>query len=137
MATLKAIFDRETGSNPVLIRTQEELRALVERVRAFAVEQRCPAVVEVSDADDPWDHAILEVGIGDGRGFVRENWTPMRVTRGDTGATKTLVYDDQGTGVDVPADQEVPLDVVHRVLAAYLTHGAHIPEDFPDLRISS
>ncbi|CCH28932.1 Imm1 family immunity protein [Actinosynnema sp. NPDC047251] len=137
MATLKAIFDRETGARPVLIHTLVELDAFVERVRTLAVAQECPAVAEISHADNPWGHAILEVGIGKERGFVRENSTPMRATGTTTEVADPIVYDDQGTGVDIPAGQEVPLDVVRRVLAAFLAHDARIPEDSPDLHVLS
>jgi hypothetical protein len=61
----------------------------------------------------------------------------MRATRGDTAIAASVVYDDQGTAVDIPAGQEVPLDVVRRVLAAFLGNEAHIPTGFPDLHIVS
>jgi hypothetical protein len=44
-----------------------------------------------------------------------------------------VVYDFQGHETLVPASYEVPLGTVRAVLAAYLDHGALIPEDFPYL----
>ncbi|GAA3876829.1 hypothetical protein GCM10022243_47110 [Saccharothrix violaceirubra] len=137
MVTLSAVFDRESAVDPILVRTQDELGALIERVRTAATGLPCPPIVTIGEADDPWGSPILEAGIGEDRGFVRETWNPMRVTRGDLSATGVLVYDFQAHPADIPADQAVSLDVVREVLAAYLAHDTRIPADFPHLHIVS
>ncbi|WP_440898813.1 Imm1 family immunity protein [Actinosynnema sp.] len=137
MATLSAIFDHETGSNPVLIETQQDLDALVERVRERSTGHPCPSIVEISDAADPWGSPTAYAGIGDDRGFVQVHDNPMRATRGRAGTTGTVVYDLVANATDIPADQEVPLDVVRTVLAAYLAHNSRIPADHPLLNIVS
>lgn len=133
MATLKAIYDRESGQNPISVETQAHLDALIERVRSYSIGYPCPAIVELTVLDDPWGRARLYAGIGDDRGFVQELWNPPRATLGNPDATGVVVYDLQANGTEIPACQEVPLATVRSVLAAYLTHGGTIPESFAEL----
>ncbi|GAA3864982.1 hypothetical protein GCM10022243_34030 [Saccharothrix violaceirubra] len=135
MVTLQAIFDRETAGNPAIIRTQDELDAVIERVRTLSTGHPCPAIVEITDADDPWNRPFVNAGIGEHRGFVQENWEPPRATLGDPGVEGVVVYDIQGSRAEIPADQEVSLDVVREVLAAHLSGGGRAPDDFPLLRV--
>ncbi|AXX28683.1 hypothetical protein KCV87_13640 [Actinosynnema pretiosum subsp. pretiosum] len=137
MVTLQAIFDRATAERPFLIRTQSDLDELVERVRAASADHPCPSIVEITNADDPYRSPVLNAGIGADRGFVHENWRPERATRGAPGATGSVAYDVQGNTADVPADREVPLDVVRAVLADHLAHDGRIPADHPLLNIVS
>ncbi|MFF5094311.1 Imm1 family immunity protein [Actinosynnema sp. NPDC000082] len=132
--TLHAIFDRETGDAPIVIRTQEDMSALVERVRAESASVPCPSIVEITDAEDPWCRPFAYAGIGVDRGFVQVHADPPLTTIGDPSATGVVVYDLQGEGTDIPADQEVPISAVRAVLSAYLAHDAALPEGFPGVR---
>ena len=140
MATLKVWYDQEPendlsdGDPAVLVSTQEELSALIDRVSTFAVGQPCPSVIEVSIADDPYAFPIIEAGIGAERGFVRVNGAnALRATLGDPNANGTVLYDLQGQEAIIAASAEVPLSAVRAVLASYLDHGGLIPDDFPGL----
>ncbi len=133
MATLKAIYDRETGDSPVLIRTQDELSALVDRVSTYSAGNPCASIVEISVADDPYGFPTMYAGIGRTAGYVHEYWDPARATIGERDATGNALFDLQGNGQEIPVYQLVPLTIVRAVLAAYLEHGGLIPEDFPEL----
>jgi hypothetical protein len=134
VATLKAIYDQESGRAPILIRTQEELEAMIDRVRAYSTGYPCPAIVELTVVEDPWGSPRLYAGIGEDRGYVQELWNPSRTTLGNSVAQGVVVYDLQGNPTDVPAEQEVPLSTVRVVLAAYLANGGRIPADFTGLQ---
>ena len=133
MATLKAIYDRETGLNPIAVRTQDDLEALIDRVRSYSTGYPCPAIVELTIEDDPWGRARIYAGIGDDRGFVQELWNPPRATLGDPDAAGVVVYDLQAHDTEIPACQEVPMATVRTVLAAYLKYDGTIPHDFAEL----
>lgn len=135
MATLKAIYDRETGDSPVVIRTHEELSSLVDKVSAYSSDHPCASIVEISVADDPYGFPNLYAGIGPTSGFVQEYWDPPRATIGNRDASGVVVFDLQGNGTEIPAFQEVPLATVRAVLAAYLEHGGSIPADFAGLHL--
>ncbi|GAA2664775.1 MULTISPECIES: Imm1 family immunity protein [Actinosynnema] len=131
---LTAIYDRETGRSPVEIRTRAELDALVDRVRGLHVGSS-PVVVEFSVTGDEWSYPILYAGIGRERGFVQEHGHPVRATLGDPTAKGEVVYDLTTHATSVPADQEVPLEAVREVLAAYLAGGGVIPPDHPRMQL--
>ncbi|MEU4802539.1 Imm1 family immunity protein [Actinosynnema sp. NPDC023587] len=137
MVTLQAIYDQSTAENPFLIRTQEDMDELVERVRTASAGHPCPTIVEITNAENPFRSPVVNAGIGADRGFVHENWHPQRATQGDPDATGVVVYDVQGNAADIPAIREVPLHVVREVLAAHLAGNGQAPEDSPDLHIVS
>lgn len=134
MATLKAIYDHETGDSPVLLSTLDDLAALVERVSRYSAQHPYASIVEISVAGDPYGFPTLYVGIGAEHGFVHEYWDPTRATIGDQNATGKVIYDLQGNGTEIPARQQVPLQTVREVLTAYLAHDGLLPADFPALR---
>jgi hypothetical protein len=110
VATLKAIYDHETGDAPILIRTHEELSALVDRVSAFSSAHPSPSIVEIYVADDPYGFPNLYAGIGVESGFVHEYWDPPRSTVGDQNAPRNVLYDLQGNGIrtEPPAARRFP-----------------------------
>jgi hypothetical protein len=132
VATLKAIYDHETGASPLLITTQEELAELIGRVMELDGGP-VPSIVELAVNDDPYGHPHLYAGIGAESGFVQEYWEPARATLGDRAATGTTLFDFADNTQEIPAQQVVPLKIVRAVLAAYLEHGGHIPADFAEL----
>lgn len=134
MATLSATFDRETGDNPLLIRTRDDIDLLVDRLRDLAVRNPVPPLAEVVVAEDPYHAPYLYVGIGDDAGWVREPGDPDRWTAGPSTAAGTVVYDYMGNGEDIPARHVVPLATVRAVLTAYLDHDGFVPDDDPHLR---
>ena len=137
MATLKAIYDHESGQAPIQVRTQGELEALIERVRAYSTGCPCPAVVEITVMEDPWGFPRLYAGIGEDRGYVQElpPGGQARATVGDHEATGVVIYDLQGHELEVPANQEVSLSVVRAALSAYLTCDGTIPANQPGLQL--
>ena len=129
MATLKAVYDQETGAVPLLIRSHDELSSLVDKISAYSANNPCASIVEFANADDPYGFPHLYVGIGKNTGFVQEYWNPARSTVGDASATGKIAPNTQ----EILASQVVSLNTVRTVLAAYLTHGGIIPEDFAEL----
>ncbi|GLY53830.1 Imm1 family immunity protein [Lentzea sp. NBRC 102530] len=134
MATLKAVFDHETGASPLLITTPEELAELITRVGELDGGP-VPSIVELAINDDPYGHPHLYAGIGVESGFVQEYWEPARATIGDQTAAGTTLFDFADNPQEIPARQVVPLDIVRAVLTAYLEHGGRIPADFADLHL--
>ncbi|KOV81558.1 hypothetical protein ADL03_28670 [Nocardia sp. NRRL S-836] len=116
-----------------MISTVDELTALVERVSAYSARHPHASIVEISVAADPYSFPTLYAGIGAENGFVQEYWNPSRSTIGDQGATGTVIYDLQGNGTEVPAVQQVPMEIVREVLEAYLGHDGVLPANFPAL----
>lgn len=132
MATLKAVYDHETGESPLLITTQDELSELITRVIELDGGP-VPSIVELAVNEDPYGFPHLYAGIGADSGFVQEYWDPARTTLGDQTATGTTLFDFANHTQEIPAQQVVPLAIVRVVLAAYLEHGGHIPADFAEL----
>lgn len=119
---------------PVVVRTQQELTALIDRISAASAGQQVSSMVELSRVDGPWGFQIVTAGIGPHRGFVQVSGEPAyRTTVGDGDARGEVVYDYMANVTEIPAQEEVPLATVRVVLAAYLDHCGVIPEDHPDL----
>lgn len=140
MATLEIWYDQMPendygpGDPAIIVATQEELSAFIDRVSARSTAQPCPSLIEVSIAEDPYGFPTLNAGIGANHGYVRVSGRDeLRATQGDPNASGDVVYDFQGHETLVPVSQEVPLDTVRAVLTAYLDHGGLIPQDFPHL----
>ncbi|MGI5504317.1 Imm1 family immunity protein [Lentzea sp. CA-135723] len=132
MATLKAVYNHETGASPFLIATQEDLNELI--IRVIELEGGpVPSIVELAINDDPYGFPHLYAGIGAESGFVQEYWDPARATLGDQAATGTTLFDFADNTQEIPVRQVVPLEIVRAVLAAYLEHGGRIPADFAEL----
>jgi hypothetical protein len=122
------------GDPAIVVRDQEELTVLVDRVSAASARQLCPSIITVYVADDPYRFPSVRAGIGAEVGYVQiDSRAGRRATLGNQNATEERVYDFQGHGEDIPVRHEVPLDTVRRVLAAYLDHGGLVPADFPHL----
>ena len=134
MATLKAVFDHETGASPLLITTREELAELIIRVIELDGGP-VPSIVELAINDDPYGFPHLYAGIGAKSGFVQEYWDPARATLGDQMAAGTTLFDFADNTQEIPTRQVVPLEIVRAVLTAYLEHGGRIPADFADLHL--
>ncbi|MFC6094955.1 Imm1 family immunity protein [Saccharothrix lopnurensis] len=136
MATLRAIYDPESGNNPVRIDTQDELDEFVDRVHAYGADHDHPPVVEFTVEHDPWTSPVLYAGIGRDHGFVQElpPGGVARATAGNPQATGTATYDLQGHEHPVPTEQEVPLSTIRVALSAYLAGNGVIPSDQPELR---
>lgn len=140
MAALEIWYDQQpdndfgAGDPAIIVRTQDELTMLIDRVRAASAQQLCPSIITAYVADDPYRFPSVRAGIGAEVGYVQINSRAgRRATLGDTDAVQERVYDFQGHGEEIPVRHEVPLDVVREVLAAYLDHGGLIPTDFPHL----
>ncbi|MFF5099299.1 Imm1 family immunity protein [Actinosynnema sp. NPDC000082] len=131
--TLHASFDRETAKTPIPVRTQDDLDAVIERVRSESAGWPCPPILMIYNAENPWKHPIVSAGFreDEGIGFVQENGHRLRATRGN--GTGEVVYDYQANEAIVPADQEVPFAVVRAVLGVIVANGGQAPDDCPDL----
>ncbi|USX50992.1 Imm1 family immunity protein [Lentzea sp. HUAS12] len=117
-----------------MLATQDELSAFIDRVSAESAAQPCPSLIEVSIAEDPYGFPAVNAGIGADRGYVRISGAEdLRVTQGDPDTTGELVYDFQGHETLIPANYEVPPEIVRSVLSAYLDHGGLVPVGFPNL----
>ena len=100
-------------------------------MRAYSTGYPCPAVVEITLAEDPWGSPRLYAGIGEDRGRVQElpPGGRVRATAGDPDAGGVVICDLRGDEPEVPAEQEVDLPAVRVVLASHLASGGRIPPD--------
>lgn len=129
--TLRIGFQRD---ETFIVETQEELTSVIDQVSAASADQPCSSLVEITVADDPFGFPSVYAGLGASRGFVQVSGPDSyRVTIGDPDVSGDVIYDYQDHGTEIPAREEVPLSTVRTVLAAYLTHGGLIPEEFAEL----
>ncbi|GAA3889833.1 hypothetical protein GCM10022243_63280 [Saccharothrix violaceirubra] len=142
MATLEVWYDQMPendfgpGDPAIIVGTEAEPAALVDRVSAKSATQPCPSIVSMYVAGDPYGHPSLNAGIGAERAYVRIGSRTSIRTVGDADAVGETTYDFQGHGEPIPRRHEVPLAIVREVLAAYMHHDGTIPEDFADLHVT-
>lgn len=123
--------DFGAGDPAIVVETAEELDALVDRVLAAAVSAEVPPMIEVSVKDD-FKAPVLEVGLGQERGFVHVLSKDGGWSAGDDALTGTASYDYMGQVREVPASSEVPTAVVRECLHRFLDtvadplHGSHL-----------
>ncbi|OLR94042.1 Imm1 family immunity protein [Actinokineospora bangkokensis] len=128
MAELGVWYDQDSrdaydeGDPVIPMRTAAELDALIERVRADTVAHRCPAMIQVGILGNE-GYPVLEVGLGQDKGFIHYHAHDAGRTIGDGDPATTVEYVYMGSLSDVPADSEVPIETVRRGLHEFLATG--------------
>ncbi|WP_156758043.1 Imm1 family immunity protein [Actinokineospora pegani] len=131
MAELGVWYDQDSSDayqegDPVIpVRTAGELDALIDRVRAETVSHRCPAMIQVGLLGNE-GYPVLEVGLGQDKGFIHYNAQDARRTIGDGDPNANVEYVYMGSLGEVPADSEVSIDVVRQGLHEFLATGTRL-----------
>lgn len=115
--------DFHPGDPTIRVRAPEELDALIDRVLGETRGHRCPASVQMKIFGNERD-PVLEVGLGQDRGYIHYLADDAGRTVGDGDPDAYVEYVYMGNLGEVPADSEVPLDVVRRGLHEFLATGA-------------
>jgi hypothetical protein len=111
---------------PMVIRTHDELDAVVERVLADSRDDAVPSMIQVGVEQDR-RAPVLEVGLGVDRGFVYYLSRDGGWTSGDRSLTGFVVYDYMANRREIPASVEIPIDGVRRRLRDFMT-TPRVPE---------
>ena len=114
--------DFHPGDPTIRIGTTEELDALIDRVRAETREHRCPASIQMKIVGNERD-PVLEVGLGQDTGYIHYLADDAGRTLGDGDPEATVEYVYMGNLGEVPADSEVPIDLVRHGLHEFLATG--------------
>jgi hypothetical protein len=114
--------DSRPGQSEIIVRTDDELDALIDRVLAETVSHRCPAAIQVG-INGRAGYPILEVGLGHVMGFIHYHADDAGGTKGDGNPDDYAEYVYMGSLSEVPADSEVPIADVRRGLHEFLTTG--------------
>ncbi|OLR94101.1 Imm1 family immunity protein [Actinokineospora bangkokensis] len=128
MAELGVWYDQDGGDahregEPlIVVRTDAELDALIDRVRDETREHRCPAAIQVV-LNGNTGYPILEVGLGQSTGFIHYHADDAARTIGDGDPDAVAEYVYMGNLSEVPADSEVPIEVVRQGLHEFLSTG--------------
>lgn len=116
------------AATPAVVRTVEELDALVDRIIADAASDPIPAAAQVVVQDAPDGNLYLEVGLGPQRGVVTAIGPGGGLSKGDTSRHGTVTYDFAGHTAELPASAELPINEVRQALREYLTSGGELPQ---------
>ncbi|MGX7824123.1 Imm1 family immunity protein [Actinokineospora sp. 24-640] len=114
--------DFREGDGEIIIRTQEELDALVDRVLRETVDHRCPAAIQVS-INGRKGLPVLEVGLGQERGFIQYHAEDGGSTKGNGSPEEYVEYVYMGNLSEVQADVEVDITQVRQGLIEFLETG--------------
>ncbi len=114
--------DFREGDGEIIIRTQEELDSLVDRVLRETVDHRCPAAVQVS-INGRKGLPVLEVGLGQTKGFIQYHAEDEGSTKGEGDPDQYVEYVYMGNLSEVQADVEVDIHQVRRGLVEFFETG--------------
>lgn len=127
MVELEVWYDQQSenqygsGEPAVIVRTADELDALVDRVLEETKDHRCPPVIEVSIRGQQLP--VLEVGLGQTKGFITYHAEDGGSTKGDGNSEEYVEYVYGGNLSEIAADAEVGIQEVRRGLHTFLESG--------------
>jgi hypothetical protein len=114
--------DFHPGDPTIRVANTVELDELINRVREETREHRCPASIPMKIVGNERD-PVLEVGLGRDKGCIQHIADDAGRTIGDGEPDAAVEYVYLGSLGEVPADSEVPIDIVRRALHEFLTTG--------------
>jgi hypothetical protein len=115
-------YDQDEDQDEYIIRTEDELNALIDRVLRETKDHRCPAAIQVNISGQD-GFPILEVGLGQDKGFIRYYADDAGATKGEGSPDDRAEYIYMGNLSVVPADVEVDMSTVRRGLLEFLRTG--------------
>lgn len=114
--------DLSEGDPAIVIRTAAELDELIDRVLAETKDNRVAAMIQVGIRGN-LGYPILEVGLGQEKGFLQYHAEDAGSTKGNGSPDALAEYVYMGNLSEVPADVEVPLSTVRQGLHEFLRTG--------------
>ncbi|MGW5052419.1 Imm1 family immunity protein [Actinokineospora sp. NPDC004072] len=127
MVELEAWYDQAAendygpGEPAYVLRTVEDLNALVDRVLAETAGHRCGAMIQLNIKGQRLP--VLEVGLGQGKGFIQYHVADGGSTKGDGDPSKRVEYVYMGNLSEVQADAEVDIATVRQGLVEFMETG--------------
>ncbi|WP_436493494.1 Imm1 family immunity protein [Actinokineospora sp. HUAS TT18] len=115
--------DLGPGDPAIIVNTLTELDAFVDQVIADTRDHVAPPMVEVSVAGDPTS-PVLNVGLGQDRGFIFYMTADGGWTQGDPTRTDTVTYVYAGSASEIAGSAEIPLPAVRDGLREFMKTGA-------------
>ncbi|MEV6609259.1 Imm1 family immunity protein [Kutzneria sp. NPDC051319] len=109
-------------ASPLVVETATQLDELVDRILDETVSNRVPVMVQVAVAGD-WKRGVMEVGLGHDQGFIVFQTADGGSTKGAGSPEDFVEYVYMGSLSEVPADVEVPIQMVRRGLREFLETG--------------
>lgn len=106
----------------IVVRTAAELDALIDRVLEETRDHRCPAMIQVGLLGND-GLPVLEVGLGQTRGFITYHAQDGGSTRGEGNLDEFAEYVYMGNLSEIRAGYEVPVEDVRRGLREFLATG--------------
>ena len=124
MVALKVWYQHagDDEASPLVVETTQQLDDLVDRILSETADYRVPPMVQVAVAGD-WKRGVMEVGLGQDKGFILYQTSDGGDTQGDGNPEDVVEYVYMGNLTEVPADVEVPMQMVRRGLHEFLETG--------------
>ncbi|MGW4591896.1 Imm1 family immunity protein [Amycolatopsis thermoflava] len=113
--------DFSEGDPAILIRTPDELDALITQMQQDGKGKPVPPMAECSVSGDPMRGAFY-LGVGQDKGFVLFMTPEPAQTTGDTTLTGEVTYDYMAHLREIPASYEVPIEQVRQAARAFLEY---------------
>ncbi|MDQ3576474.1 MAG: Imm1 family immunity protein [Actinomycetota bacterium] len=123
MVELAVWYDQDEDQDEIIIRTEDELNVLIDRVLDETKGHRCPAAIQVGVKDNE-GYPVLEVGLGQEMGFIQYHAEDGGSTSGDGNSDSYVEYVYMGNLSEVQADVEVSIQQVRQGLVEFLRTGA-------------
>ncbi|MGQ0840644.1 Imm1 family immunity protein [Actinokineospora sp.] len=114
--------DYAEGDPAILARTAAELDTLIDRVLAETRQHRCPAMIQVGINGNS-GLPILEVGLGETKGFITYHAEDGGSTKGDGNPDRFVEYVYVGNLSEIRSDIEVSIEDVRRGLHEFMSTG--------------
>ncbi|MGX7825360.1 Imm1 family immunity protein [Actinokineospora sp. 24-640] len=122
MVELAVWYDQDEGQDEIVVRTEDELNALIDRVLDDTKDHRCPAAIQVGIKGND-GYPVLEVGLGQEKGFVQYHAEDGGSTKGEGDPEAYVEYVYMGNLSEVSADVEVDMQLVRQGLVEFLRSG--------------
>jgi hypothetical protein len=110
------------GDSAIVVTTVAELDVLIDRVRNETNIAEGGAAIQVAIAGDE-ESPVLEVGLGQTKGFITYHAEDGGQTRGDGDPGRIVEYTYMGQVTEMGADVEVPIEQVRQGLQEFMEKG--------------
>jgi hypothetical protein len=133
---LEIWYDQESdddvglGDSPVIVHTAAELDTFLDRLLRDTAEHAVPPMIQAAITGHP-ERGVMEVGIGQSRGFVNYLAADGGITLGEPSRTGAATYDYMGSATEVDASAEIPVALVRQGLREYLERDGAKPVSLP------
>jgi hypothetical protein len=126
MVALTAWYDPDEDE-PITVNSRDDLEALLDRAIADSTDAAVPPLIQLSRRD-PEGWAILQVGLNDQRGIITHtDGSGGAISSNGDSDGQNVNYDYMGHLRDVPANAEIPIQLVRKAAHEYLDSAGKRP----------